>query len=87
MNFRNIFTVFAFTFGIVSWNNAQISVQNVLTPNQLVQNVLLGFGVTASNITVNGSPISTNTVQGNLSYFNSYSNSYYYFYLQKKILV
>ena len=76
MNFRNIFTAFAFAFGFVSWNTAQISVQNVLTPNQLVQNVLLGFGVTASNITVNGSPISTNTVQGNLSYFNSGTTSF-----------
>lgn len=76
MIFRNIFTVFAFALGFVSWNTAQISVQNVLTPNQLVQNVLLGFGVTASNITVNGSPISTNTVQGNLSYFNSGTTSF-----------
>jgi gliding motility-associated-like protein len=33
---------------------AQLTVSNALTPAQLVQNVLLGGGVTASNITFNG---------------------------------
>ncbi|MEZ4757323.1 MAG: choice-of-anchor L domain-containing protein [Flavobacteriales bacterium] len=36
--------------------SAQLTVDNTLTPIQLVQNVLLGGGVTASNITFNGVP-------------------------------
>ncbi len=51
--------------------NAQITVQNTQTPASLVQNVLLGFGVTASNIMVNGSPANANIVQGNVTYFDA----------------
>ncbi len=36
---------------------AQLVTSNSLTPTQLVQQVLLGTGVTASNITYNGSPL------------------------------
>ncbi len=36
--------------------NAQLAVENILTPAQLVQDVLLGSGVTVSNITYNGGP-------------------------------
>jgi hypothetical protein len=35
---------------------AQLTVNNTLFPTQLVQNVLLGGGVTATNITFNGGP-------------------------------
>ena len=48
----------------------QITVQNTLTPEQLVQNILLGFGVTASNITVNGTTLNAQTVQGNATFFD-----------------
>jgi len=64
-----LFTILALTLGFSS--SAQISVTNTLTPEQLVQNVLLGFGVTATNITVNGSPLLANTVQNNVTFFNS----------------
>lgn len=64
-----LFTIAALTLGFSS--SAQISVTNTLTPEQLVQNVLLGFGVTATNITVNGSPLLANTVQSNVTFFNS----------------
>ncbi len=37
--------------------------QNTLTPTQLVQNILIGSGVTASNITFNGSAANANNVQ------------------------
>lgn len=50
---------------------AQITVTNTQTPQELVENVLLGFGVTASNITVNGSPLNAQTVQGNVTYFDA----------------
>ncbi len=53
------------------YSNAQISVTNTLTPVQLVQDVLLGFGVTASNITINGSPVTAQTVQSNATFFSA----------------
>jgi gliding motility-associated-like protein len=51
--------------------NAQIAVTNTQTPDQLVQNVLLGFGVTASNITYNGSPVEAQNIQGNVTFFDA----------------
>lgn len=42
---------------------AQIVLQNTLTPEQLVQQVLLGSGVSVSNITFNGAPGTTITEQ------------------------
>jgi len=48
-----------------------IAVSTTQTPQQLVNNVLLGFGVTALNITVNGDPLLANTTQPNLSYFTN----------------
>ncbi len=50
---------------------SQITIQNTQTPANLVQNVLLGFGVTASNITINGNPGNANVVQGNVTYFDA----------------
>lgn len=47
---------------------AQLTVDNTLTPTQLVQNVLLGGGVTASNITFNGVP--ANAVNEQIGSFN-----------------
>lgn len=44
---------------------AQITVSNTQTPQQLVQNVLLGPGVTASNITYNGAPNAIGYFSGN----------------------
>lgn len=54
----------------------QISVTNTQTPNQLVQNVLLGFGVTATNISINGSVANSNNVYGNVTYFSAGSTSF-----------
>lgn len=60
---------FLLTFGAVF---AQpIAVSTTQTPQQLVNNVLLGFGVTALNITVNGDPLLANTPQPNLAYFTN----------------
>lgn len=52
------------------FSTAQITVDNTQTPADLVQNVLLGFGVTASNITVNGSPVTAQQPQGNCTFFD-----------------
>lgn len=67
-----LLTLFAGTFVA----NAQISVTNTQTPSQLVQNVLLGFGVTASNITVNGAAANANLVQGNVTYFDATNTTF-----------
>lgn len=48
-----------------------ILVNTAQTPSQLVNNVLLGFGVTASNITINGSPVNANTPVSNITSFTN----------------
>jgi gliding motility-associated-like protein len=55
---------------------AQITVTNTQTASQLVQNVLMGFGVTASNISLNGVPFSANNVYPNVTYFNAGTTSF-----------
>ncbi len=47
---------------------AQLSVDNTQTPEQLVQNILLGAGVTVSNVTFNGLP--GNSVNDQIGSFN-----------------
>lgn len=69
MNTKNLFSALTLLF-VSAVSFGQITVQNTQTPNDLVQNVLLGFGVTASNITVNGSPVNANNLQGNITYFD-----------------
>ncbi len=48
-----------------------VVVSNTQTPTQLINNVLLGMGVTASNITINGSPLNANNAQGNVVSFTN----------------
>jgi len=48
-----------------------ITVSTVQSPQQLVDNVLLGFGVTALNVTINGDPLLANVPQGNVGFFTS----------------
>ena len=48
-----------------------IAVSPTQTPQQLVNNVLLGVGVVASNITINGVPGLANTPFGNIGYFTN----------------
>lgn len=43
--------------------SAQLTVQNTLTPEQLVQQVLLGSGVSVSNVMFNGAPANTLSMQ------------------------
>jgi len=47
--------------------NAQLTVNNTLSPTQLVQNVLLGSGVTASNITFSGNAMQSGSFNGTAS--------------------
>ncbi|MEN9698985.1 MAG: hypothetical protein RLZZ301_183 [Bacteroidota bacterium] len=62
---------FAFCFAILPVLAQPISVSTTQTPQQLVDNVLLGFGVTASNVTINGNPALAGTPQGNVAYFTN----------------
>jgi gliding motility-associated-like protein len=48
-----------------------ITVSTTQTPQQLVDNVLLGFGVTASNVTINGNPLLANVPQENVGFFSN----------------
>lgn len=66
-----IFLVSTFALLLGSTTFSQITVTNTQTPASLVQNVLLGFGVTATNITVNGSALNATNVQGNVTYFDA----------------
>lgn len=72
---KHLFVCAAFVFAALQ-GNTQIVVNNTQTPAQLVQNVLLGFGVTATNITVNGSPVNAQNVQGNVTSFNAAGTSF-----------
>lgn len=54
----------------------QIVVTNTDAPNALVQNVLLGNGVTATNITYNGSAVNAQQVQSNVTYFDATNTSF-----------
>ena len=67
---KNIIAAVVLTFFSMSLT-AQIGVTTTMTPNQLVQNVLLGFGVTATNVTVNGSAANANIPQGNATFFTA----------------
>lgn len=55
---------------------SQIQVTNTMTPTQLVNNILVGSGITATNITVNGSSANASTIQVNASYFNQNGTSF-----------
>ena len=60
-----------FLFSIGSLLAQPIAVSTTQTPQQLVDNVLLGFGVTAFNVTINGNPALANTAQSNVGYFTN----------------
>jgi gliding motility-associated-like protein len=63
-------------FICVSHVNSQIVVGNTQSPVGLVQDVLLGTGVVATNITYNGSAVNANSVQSNVSFFDASSTSF-----------
>jgi gliding motility-associated-like protein len=67
---------FAFIFAFGSVFGQSIGVSNTQTPQQLVDNVLLGFGVTAFNVTINGNPALANSTQPNVAYFTNTNASF-----------
>lgn len=54
---RSLFSAVA--VASVLYSQGQLVVDNTMDPQQLVQNVLLGGGVTVSNVTFNGVPVAT----------------------------
>lgn len=54
---RTLITTLFLSIFFINIAKGQLTTTQTLTPQQLVQNVLLGSGVTASNITYSGSPL------------------------------
>jgi gliding motility-associated-like protein len=54
---RTLYTTIFLSLFFIGSLKAQLTTTQTLTPQQLVQNVLLGSGVTATNITYSGSPL------------------------------
>ncbi|MES2140699.1 MAG: choice-of-anchor L domain-containing protein [Bacteroidota bacterium] len=67
--FHSLFLGFVFPvlLFISTFAKAQLTVSGALTPSQLVQTVLLGSGVTATNITYNGAPLAIGAFVGSSS--------------------
>ena len=68
---KKFITSFVFVSLSLMAFSQSVVVSNTQTPTQLVNNVLLGMGVTASNITINGNPVTANAVQGNVASFTN----------------
>ncbi len=66
---KSLLSLILFLSAFVS--TAQMTITNTQTPAQLVQNVLLGGGITVSNVKFNGSTISANQVRDQAAYFNN----------------
>lgn len=63
---KKILLPFAFLFCVTS-GFAQLTVNGSLTPQQLVQTILIGNGVSASNVTYNGAPVAIGSFNGTAS--------------------
>ncbi|MCX6272019.1 MAG: choice-of-anchor L domain-containing protein [Bacteroidetes bacterium] len=63
---KSIIGIILLIFNILPFSvKAQLLVSNTLTPQQWVQNVLVGQGVQVSNVTYTGDPIAAGTFTGN----------------------
>ena len=67
---KNLGLLIAF-IGLATLSFGQITVANTQTPEQLVQDVLLGSGIVATNVTFNGSAVDAQTPQVNASFFDA----------------
>ncbi len=59
-----------FAFGISINSHSQITINNTLTPQQLVENILVGPGISVSNINYTGSSVSLGSFSNANSIFN-----------------
>jgi gliding motility-associated-like protein len=67
---KSLFTVLILLGSLVVYSQP-ISISTAQTPQQLVNNVLLGFGIDAFNITINGSAALAQTTLGNVAQFTN----------------
>ena len=63
---KSFFTAILFLVSLAVYSQP-ITVSTAQTPQQLVNNVLLSFGVDAFNITINGSSVLAHTSLGNVA--------------------
>lgn len=73
---RKIIVSFLTLFYMFSSHAQSINVAATQTPQQLVNNVLLGSGVTASNILINGAAGLANTPFGNIGFFTNINGTF-----------
>lgn len=73
LTMRKLFFVLCAGLFCIGSSQAQLTVNNSYTPAQLVQNFLVGAGITVSNVTYNGAPIAMGAFNGSASnlHFNS----------------
>jgi gliding motility-associated-like protein len=71
----NLILAFAFVLSYQS-SFGQMVFTNTQNPSQLVQNVLLGTGITVSNITVNGTAANALSVTNKIGYFEDGSSTF-----------
>lgn len=71
MKFKIILLNIGFAFFSFCSFGQTFTYQNTLTPVSLVQDILIGSGVTASNITFNGSAVNANTIQTSAQSFGA----------------
>lgn len=69
---RKLF-ILLFTLSLTNYSSSQVVIENNNTIEWYVQNVLLGEGISATNITFNGAPANQINVQG--GYFNSVNSN------------
>ena len=62
---KNFLAILTLLFPFTTY--AQLTTSTSMTPAQLVQNILLGSGVTASNITYNSAPLAIGSFNGSVS--------------------
>lgn len=68
---KKIFYLIAVTFTLPAISFGQIVVNSTQSPTDIVQNVLLGNGIIATNITYNGAVTSANAPQTNVTTFSN----------------
>ncbi len=70
---KKITTILSLSALLLFGNNtqAQINTQNTLSPEALVQNILVGQGIVVSNVTYNNSAVNAQSIQGNALSFTS----------------
>lgn len=73
MRFLSVITLSIFSLTL---SFSQGIITNTQTPTELVQDVLLGTGIVASNITFNGNAVNANTITNKIGYFEDGTSTF-----------